>query len=1165
MTTGAERRTVSVVIPVWNAWEHTRACLDALRPTLAPSDEVVVIDNASRDATAEQLRRYEWVRLVTNPVNQGFAVACNQGAAAARGDVLVFLHSDAVVGEGWRDELVRPLEDPTVGAAGPRAGDESATASSTRSRGDRRGVTRGLAGGWEGGSPDEAIPIDQLDGCCLALRTEAFRGCGGFDEGYVAGALADDDLCRRLRRDGYRLHALDGLPVRHVGGASVAAWGGSWPALVEENRLRLRRLWDGDDGVPPCLVSACLIVRDEEDMLGAALDSVADLVDEIVVYDTGSIDRSVTIARQRGARVFQGYWDDSFARARNVAMAQARGTWILSLDADEELLANPSAVRTLLGDRRSDVEAYLVAIENLHGAGNARSVHTAVRLFRRDAATWRHRLHEQVVAADDPARRLRIGYASGVRLLHHGYAADVFGTRGKAQRNLLLARAALDDDDLSHAYALMNYGRALESAGHSDDAVEALREAASASGDPITRRLALRNLINILTRRGRFDEALSCVDELRGSSVLQIAADIAEGTTRIAMGDADAGLAILARVPSRGRDDDGVEYATHMLAALRGEALASLGRWSEAADVVLEAIRRDGVLEADVGDLVGWLARAGRSASEVAEALDAADLVAVLGRLLRQPPDLADAVLEGVWERFPERLEPLAAAGRLGPRLSVPRALVWSARLRARALASACPLVAMSANRELDPVVRVLAGAAAYGSFADARVVAGVHDARGRLEPAARAVVDEQVRRLAPGLLERRDESPVVAEAPTPREATPLAAVRSSRRPRGRPRETPAVSDRPRRGGVNIVGDFTGSSDEAHAARMLATALTGYGLSVSTTSYCATSERGPWEWSHRDGGDYPFETTLLVLSPEDLANFAMDVGVAPFEGRYMIGVWPWDYDVPSPMMATAARMLHEVWAPSRFAARAVGRASVGRVSSVALPALAATRRRALDDARCTFVASVDFQTGVERQNPDGVLAAYCEAFRPHAGHNLVIETLHAARYPAEHARLIEAAARRPDVEVREVGDGRRLRILDESGDQRLCVVSLHRSEGTGRLLSRAMMSGAATIATRHSYAEEVHDEGSCLFVPCAVVPIPGAERQCVPGGQWAEPDLDGAARAMRTMAAQPARGEALATRARARARRLLAPSVVARDVRARARAIEDRRRTSASR
>ena len=353
-------------------------------------------------------------------------------------------------------------------------------------------------------------------------------------------------------------------------------------------------------------------------MLPDCLESLRDLTSEVVVYDTGSSDDTVRIAREAGARVIEGHWENSFAVARNAALAHAAGEWVLSIDADERLQANPEAVRRQLLDRAADVEAYLVAIENLHGAGNPRSVHSAIRLFRRRSCAWAHRLHEQVVAGDDPRRPLRTTCLSGARILHHGYEAGIFEARHKSERNLRLAVAALGDKEQAPSYALMNYGRALESAGRSEEAVEQLSRAAQISKDPITRRLAVNNLAYILGRMGRYDEALDQVAVLRQLSCSPVAADIAEGRTRLAMGQTKEGLALLARIPSNARDDDGMEYAPHMVAAIRGEALASLGRFGEAAEVVLEAVRSDGVLEADIGELVRWLLGAGRSPAEIA-------------------------------------------------------------------------------------------------------------------------------------------------------------------------------------------------------------------------------------------------------------------------------------------------------------------------------------------------------------------------------------------------------------------------------------------------------------------------------------------------------------------------------------------------------------------
>src|SRR5262245_26667700 len=85
-------------------------------------------------------------------------------------------------------------------------------------------------------------------------------------------------------------------------------------------------------------VSLCMIVRDEEEVLGRCLASVADVVDEIIIVDTGSRDRTPAIARTFGARVEPFRWRDDFAAASNQSFSLATSDWILWLDADDVLL-----------------------------------------------------------------------------------------------------------------------------------------------------------------------------------------------------------------------------------------------------------------------------------------------------------------------------------------------------------------------------------------------------------------------------------------------------------------------------------------------------------------------------------------------------------------------------------------------------------------------------------------------------------------------------------------------------------------------------------------------------------------------------------------------------------------------------------------------------------
>ncbi len=114
------------------------------------------------------------------------------------------------------------------------------------------------------------------------------------------------------------------------------------------------------------LLSLCMIVKNEQQNLPRCLNSVKDYVDEIIIIDTGSEDDTVNIALSYGAKVGHFTWINDFSAARNYAISQASGTWILMLDADEELIIeNPNFQQQL--KTNSDIVAYSIAyIEQNH-------------------------------------------------------------------------------------------------------------------------------------------------------------------------------------------------------------------------------------------------------------------------------------------------------------------------------------------------------------------------------------------------------------------------------------------------------------------------------------------------------------------------------------------------------------------------------------------------------------------------------------------------------------------------------------------------------------------------------------------------------------------------------------------------------------------------------
>jgi GT2 family glycosyltransferase len=717
------RPPVTIAILAWNSWDTTRACLDSLRPTLGPRDQVVVVDNGSTDATADGLTAHRWIEVVTNPQNRGFAGGCNDGAARARHDVIIFLNNDTLLSHRWIDPLASAFEDPSVGAAGARSnfvsGPQVVAGANYTSPSEMRRFAREWAAANRGLKDD----ADRLVGFCLAVRRSAFDEMGGFDEGYGIGGFEDDDLCARLKQAGHRLVICHDSFVHHEGHKTFDANGLDWLAEQESNRARfLRSHASGEAGSRAPLVSACLIVRDEEETLTGCLESLQAVADEVVVYDTGSTDGTVDLGRRLGARVVEGYWDDNFSRARNAALELCRGDWIVWLDADETLETDdPAGLRSLLAHTRTEIDAWSVPIRNLTGAGvGSEFIHHATRVFRRARCEWAGRLHEQVARRGDHAP-IHQAELETARIHHTGYLDRAMLSKDKAARNLRVAQAEVDHaDGWERGYSLTSLARSLLLAGRFDEALAKATEALDCTDNPITRRLAVRTGVDTTKALGRWDEALAWCDRMRDEGTDARTVDIHEAAIRLALGQYERTLELIDHLTTEVTDDDGFGVTAGTLAAMRGRALAGLERYGDAADALIGGLQDEGVLDIHLGELVEYMRRGGRPLTALAGAIPAERTTLFLAQLLQLAPESADAALEGCVGGPIDQKAVLATASRLALRLPVERALVWSARLRQAGYESACPLIA-GATAPGDPVIRARAAATAVRAFSDHR------------------------------------------------------------------------------------------------------------------------------------------------------------------------------------------------------------------------------------------------------------------------------------------------------------------------------------------------------------------------------------------------------------------------------------------------------------
>lgn len=207
----AEWPSVSIVIVTYHgAGRFISRCLESVQSLDYPDFEVIVVDNASNDATRGALRdavRGETV--VWNSRNRGFAGGCNDGIARARGEVAVLLNYDTVVQPDWLRELVRPMtRDPRIAVTGCKmVFPGSCVMQHAGGLVHPNGMTQHLGYLEEDcGQHDAERDVAYVTGAGLAVRRALLERCGGgLDEDFYPAYCEEVDLCRKARRMGYRV------------------------------------------------------------------------------------------------------------------------------------------------------------------------------------------------------------------------------------------------------------------------------------------------------------------------------------------------------------------------------------------------------------------------------------------------------------------------------------------------------------------------------------------------------------------------------------------------------------------------------------------------------------------------------------------------------------------------------------------------------------------------------------------------------------------------------------------------------------------------------------------------------------------------------------------------------------------------------------------------
>jgi GT2 family glycosyltransferase len=221
----AEAPQLSVLIPVHNHWPIT---LNALRSLVAMANgtsfEVIVADDASSDATTQLGRQLPWLRIWRSEQNQGFLDTCNGAAALARGELLLLLNNDVLVGDHAFDRLRDSFErHPEAGVVGAAAWGADGLPQEVG------GIVWASGQVWNHGrgfQPEQWFALgyerqcDYVSGCGLAIRRALWQQLRAFDRRYCPAYCEDTDLCLRVREAGFTVWVQPQARLLHLEGLS---------------------------------------------------------------------------------------------------------------------------------------------------------------------------------------------------------------------------------------------------------------------------------------------------------------------------------------------------------------------------------------------------------------------------------------------------------------------------------------------------------------------------------------------------------------------------------------------------------------------------------------------------------------------------------------------------------------------------------------------------------------------------------------------------------------------------------------------------------------------------------------------------------------------------------------------------------------------------------
>lgn len=357
---------------------------------------------------------------------------------------------------------------------------------------------------------------------------------------------------------------------------------------------QVKKITDLQPGNVGVTLSACLITKNEEKTLERCLKSIKKLVDEIVVVDTGSTDRTVEVAKKYGAKLGFFEWSHDFSVARNESLKLATGHWVLLIDADEEL-SKESIVRIQEGLMRPLFGGYHIRIINYMSDQDEANqyVHTPLRIFQRlEGVFFEGKVHEQVMH-----RLEALGYITAVLqnacLYHYGYAPSVMKEKNKIERTIGLLEKALDENP-KDGFQWFNLANAYMIAGRVEECEQAARKSVEYMEPSVNYGPIVYNLLaSSLSEQNNPQEALRYCNEAEQKGYGGVLNEFERAHALLRLDRLEEALQAIdhCMTLSWPEDYDGdYSITTYKAKVLKGQILAKMQCYEEALDIFDEAL-----------------------------------------------------------------------------------------------------------------------------------------------------------------------------------------------------------------------------------------------------------------------------------------------------------------------------------------------------------------------------------------------------------------------------------------------------------------------------------------------------------------------------------------------------------------------------------------------